>query len=60
MPEKTDISNEDLVADYVRLMDALEKSRDYKDTLAAGLMIYGIRRIMDERGIPYPEVANAA
>lgn len=54
-----EITDDELVADYRRLMAALENSRDYKDSLAAGLLLYGCRRIMDERKIPYPEVEHA-
>jgi len=62
MTANDDISDESLIADYRRLMDRLAGSKDFRDTLAAGLMIYGIRRIMDERKIPYPQMeeTNAA
>lgn len=52
------ISDEELIADYKRLADALDNSKDYKDSLAYGLALYGVRIIMDERGIPYPEPIN--
>src|SRR5271154_6549358 len=49
------ISDESLVADYTRLMSKLDNSKDYLDSLAAGLLLFSIRRIMDERGMEYPQ-----
>jgi len=54
--EQKDISDEDLIADYRRLADALEGAKDYQHQLAYGLALYGVRRIMDDRKIPYPEM----
>jgi len=51
-----EISDDELVADYRRLMDALEGAKDYQHQLAYGLALYGVRRIMDDRKIPYPEM----
>jgi hypothetical protein len=51
----TEISNDDLIADYRRLMTALDSSKDWRNSLAYGLALFGIRRIMDERGMEYPQ-----
>jgi hypothetical protein len=55
-----EITDEALVADYHRVMAALDISDDWRKSLAYGLALYGIRRIMDERHMEYPQCPVAA